>query len=249
MIYIIGIGPGGSTKYLTGRAIEAIGSVHEAIYVGEMIGPEIKRLFAGKKLTTGRLTIEEVSGRLESALNAGSDLALLVPGDPCLYSGQDGRERTVGQYVEWLRSRRAEFEVIPGISSWMALCASAGLDMTEFGTSQAVLVVSLERMLSVSADKNLDWDALEKLNWDALREACVGKPALVLFQSYAQRAKLTKFLQKHYPPGSEVILGYKVSWPEEKILRMPLSVFVRESLGDDLAKHSIIIILPPKSSP
>lgn len=241
MIYIIGIGPGGSPKYLTGRAIEVIGSVDEAIYVGEMIGPEIKRLFAGKNLTTGRLTVQEVGDRLESALNLGHDLAVLVPGDPCLYSGQEGRERTVGQYVEWLRSRRASFEVVPGISSWMALCASAGLDMTEFGTSQAVLVVSLERMLSVSADKKLDWNALGK--------GCVGKPALVLFQSYAQRAKLNDFLQKHYPLESEVILGYKVSWPEEKILRMPLSVFVRESLGDDLAKHSIIIILPPKSSP
>ena len=53
MIYIIGIGPGGSPKYLTGRAIEAIVSVGEAIYVGEMIGPEIKGLFAGKNLTTG----------------------------------------------------------------------------------------------------------------------------------------------------------------------------------------------------
>lgn len=241
MIYIIGIGPGGSPKYLTGRAAEVIGSVGEAIYVGEMIGPRIKGLFAGRNLTTGRLTITDVNGRLESAINAGRDLAILVPGDPCLYSGQVGRERTVGQYVDWLRSRQAEFEVIPGVSSWMALCASAGLDMTEFGTSQAVLVVSLERMLAVSADKKLDWDALGK--------GCASMPALVLFQSYAERAELPAFLSKYYPPDSEVIVGYKVSWPDEKILRMPLSSFVRECLGDDLAKHSIIVILPQKPKP
>ena len=209
--------------------------------MGEMIGPGIKGLFAGRSLTTGRLTITEVNGRLESALNAGRDLAILVPGDPCLYSGQDGRERTVGQYVEWLRSHRAEFEVIPGVSSWMALCASVGLDMTEFGTSQAVLVVSLERMLTVSADKKLDWDSLG--------QGCASMPALVLFQSYAERAALPAFLSKYYPPDSEVIVGYKVSWPDEKILRMPLSSFVRESLGDDLAKHSIIVILPKKPKP
>ena len=241
MIYIIGIGPGGSPKYLTSRAGEVIGSVGEAIYVGEMIGPGIKGLFAGRSLTTGGLTITEVNGRLESALNAGRDLAILVPGDPCLYSGQDGRERTVGQYVEWLRSHRAEFEVIPGVSSWMALCASVGLDMTEFGTSQAVLVVSLERMLTVSADKKLDWDSLG--------QGCASMPALVLFQSYAERAALPAFLSKYYPPDSEVIVGYKVSWPDEKILRMPLFSFVRESLADDLAKHSIIVILPKKPKP
>lgn len=241
MIYIIGIGPGGSPKYLTSRAVEAISSVGEAIYVGEMIGPAIKSMFEGRNLITGRLTVAEVSERLEAALNAGRDLAVLVPGDPCLYSGQDKRERTVGQYVEWLRSKGASFEVIPGISSWMALCATAGLDMTEFGTSQAVLVLSLERMLTVSSDKKLDWDALGR--------RCEGKPALVLFQSYAERAALPGFISKHYPPESEVIIGFKVSWPEEKILRMPLSSFVTSRLGEDLAKHSIIIILPPKPTP
>ena len=239
MIYIIGIGPGGSPKYLTGRAAEVIGSVGEAIYVGEMIGPGIKGLFAGRNLATGRLTITEVNGRLESAINAGRDLAILVPGDPCLYSGQDKRERTVGQYVEWLRSREAAFEVIPGISSWMALCASAGLDMTEFGPSQSVLVLSLERIKTVSPTNELSW------SW--LGRACKRRPALVLFQSYAERAALPAFLSKHYPPETEVILGFKVSWPEEKILRMPLSSFVTSNLGDDLAKHSIIIILPRKS--
>lgn len=241
MIYIIGIGPGGSPKYMTSRAVEVIGSVGEAMYVGEMIGPEIRGLFAGRNLTAGRLTITEVNGRLEFALNAGRDLAILVPGDPCLYSGQDGRERTVGQYVEWLRSRRAEFEVIPGISSWMALCAAAGIDMTEFGTSQAIMVLSLERMLAVSAEKMLDWEALAKV--------CEKRPALVLFQSYAVRGPLAEFLLKHYPPESEVIVGYKVSWPDEKILRMTLSAFGQNQLGDDLAKHSIIIILPKKPSP
>lgn len=241
MIYIIGIGPGGSPRYLTGRAREAIASVDEAIYVGEMIGPAIKELFPPGKLTTGRLSIEEVDERLKSALVAGRRLAILVPGDPCLYSGQDRRERSVGQYVDWLRAQGVEFEVIPGVSSWMALCASDGLDMTEFGTSQAVLVVSLERMLTVSTQKKIDWEALG--------DACRNHPALVLFQSYAERAALPAFLSERYPPGSQVIIGYKVSWPEEKVIRMPLSDFATTKLGDDLAKHSIIIILPPKVTP
>ena len=241
MIYIIGIGPGGSTKYLTARALEVFAKVDEALYVGEMIGPPIRNLFESGKLRAGRLTTDEVRAAMENAISAGRDLAILVPGDPSLYSGQHGREKSVGDYLAWLRSAKAKFEVIPGVSSWMALCASAGLDMTEFGTSQAVLVVSLERMLTVSADKKLDWDALGK--------GCASMPALVLFQSYAERAELPSFLSKYYPPDSEVIVGYKVSWPDEKILRMPLSSFVRESLGDDLAKHSIIVILPQKPKP
>ncbi len=241
MIYIIGIGPGGSAKYLTARALEVISNVDEAIYVGQMIGPEIRDIFPADRLKVGQLPIPEVQDALQGAAANNRSLAILVPGDPALYSGQDKREKTLGEYVAWLRSEGLEFEIVPGISSWMALCASAGLDMTEFGTSQSTVVVSLERMRGVSADKTI--------NWVALGKACESKPALVLFQSYAERAVLPDFLAKYYPPESEVIVGYKVSWPDEKILRMPLSSLAREKLGDNLSKHSIIIILPPKSTP
>ena len=241
MIYIIGIGPGGSTKYLTARALEVFAKVDEALYVGEMIGPPIRNLFESGKLRAGRLTTDEVRAAMENAISAGRDLAILVPGDPSLYSGQHGREKSVGDYLAWLRSAKAKFEVIPGISSWMALCASAGVDMTDFGTSQAVLVVSLERMITVSANKTLDWASLG--------EACQSRPALVLFQSYAERASLPGVLSQHYPQETEVIVGYKISWPEESIHRMPLSAFSTAKLGEDLAKHSIIIILPSKTTP
>ena len=241
MIYIIGIGPGGSAQYLSVRAADLCRQVDEAIYVGEMIGPQIKAMFPPDKLTVGRIPMAEVSHRLEVAIGQGKNIAILVPGDPSLYSGQHEREKSVGQYVESLRAKGVPFEVVPGISSWMALCAAAGVDMTELGTSQAILVLSLERMLTVSADKKLDWTALG--------EACKKRPALVLFQSYAERASLPAFLSGFYPPDSEVIVGYKVSWPDERILRMPLSSFAQQQLGDDLAKHSTIIILPPKPTP
>jgi precorrin-4/cobalt-precorrin-4 C11-methyltransferase len=237
MIYIIGIGPGGSAQYMSARAVELCRQVDEAIYVGEMIGPQIRGMFPPDILTTGRIPLEEVSRRLEVAAEQGKKLAILVPGDPSLYSGQHGREKSVGQYIRWLRTKGVPFEIVPGISSWMALCAVAGIDMTEFGTSQVILVLSLERIRDVSADKKLDWEALGR--------ACEKKPALVLFQSYAERASLPAFLGNIYPPESEVIVGYKVSWPDEKILRMPLSSFVQQQLGDELAKHSMIIILPP----
>lgn len=144
MIYVIGIGPGGSAQYLTTRAAELCRQVDEAIYVGEMIGPQIKAIFPSDKLTVGRIPLEQVSRRLDDAAKEGKSLAILVPGDPSLYSGQHEREKSVGQYVDWLRAKGVPFEIVPGISSWMALCAAAGVDMTEFGTSQAIMVISLD---------------------------------------------------------------------------------------------------------
>jgi precorrin-4/cobalt-precorrin-4 C11-methyltransferase len=235
MIYIIGIGPGGSPAYLTSRARQVIPSLHAAVYVGEMIGPDIRSLFGPGKLKTGRIAEAEVLADIKTAATSGVDLAVLVPGDSSLYSGQHGRERTVGQYVVWLRAMGIAFEIIPGVSSWMALCASAGIDMTSFGSAQGIFVVSLERMASTAADG--------RLNLDSLDESLRYRPSLVLFQSYGCRAELPPLLRRHYPPGTEVVIGYKVSWPEERIIRIPLSAFDVGMLGEDLAKHSIILVL------
>ena len=235
MIYIIGIGPGGSSAYLTHRARQVIQSLNGAVYVGEMIGPEIRALFSPRKLKVGRIAETDVLEAIKGAVMSGVDFAVLVPGDPCLYSGQHGKERTVGQYIVWLRAMGIAFEVIPGISSWMALCASAGIDMTSFGGSQGIFVVSLERMASTASDGKLDLASLD--------ESLIRRPSLVLFQSYGHRSELPAILRRHYPPDAEVIIGYKVSWPEERIIRMPLSAFDSSVLGDDLAKHSILLLL------
>lgn len=235
MIYIIGIGPGGSAKYLSKHALEVIQKLDEAIYVGEMIGPEIRGLFSPDKLKVGRFTFEEVYNDLKKAFSSNSNFAILVPGDPSIYSGQDGRERTVGQYIELIKSSQCEFEIIPGVSSWMALCAKAGLDMTDFDSSQGVMVLSLERMVSTSANKKLDIPSLDKI--------LSNRPSLALFQSYACRKELPSILAQYYHPDSKVIIGYKVSWPDERIVQMTLSDFIKIKLDESLAKHSIILIL------
>ena len=240
MIYIIGIGPGGSAGYLTQRALNIIKDVDEAIYVGEMIGSEIRNLFSPGKLKVGRFTFEEVIISLSNSLSTNTNFAILVPGDPSLYSGQDGKERTVGEYVEWMKSKNTKFEVVPGVSSWMALCGKIGLDMTEFTSSQSILVLSLERLVSNSHNKNLDLSLLDKM--------LSTRPSLALYQSYKHRNELPNILARHYNPNSKVVVGYKVSWPDEKILQMSLSEFMKVELDDNLAKHSLILILSKNSS-
>lgn len=235
MIYIIGIGPGGSVAYLTERARQVSPTLRSAIYVGEMIGENVRKFFGADRVKVGRIPEKEVLDDIRKAADAGENLALLVPGDPCLYSGQEGRERTVADYADWLRQNGVSFEVLPGVSSWMALCAACAIDMTSFGWSQAIHVVSLERMRSQSPGGVLDMARLEKV--------LATRPSLVLFQSYACRHELVASLRRHYPGSTTVIVGYKVSWPEERILRMRLDDLDLATLGDDLAKHSIIIVL------
>lgn len=210
-------------------------SLHSAIYVGEMISPDVRSFFGGEKVKFGRIPEGEVLDHIRKADDTGGNLALLVPGDPCLYSGQQGRELTVGHYARLLSEQGIRFEVVPGISSWMALCAACAIDMTSPGLSQTIHLVSLERMRTQSPDGQLDIAALEKV--------FSTRPSLVLFQSYACRHELAPVLLSSYPASTRIVIGYKVSWPEERILRMRLSELDIDKLDDDMSKHSIIIVL------
>jgi precorrin-4/cobalt-precorrin-4 C11-methyltransferase len=122
----------------------------------------------------------------------------------------------------------------------MALCGKIGLDMTEFTSSQSILVLSLERLVSNSYNTNLDLSLLDKM--------LSTRPSLALYQSYKHRNELPNILARHYNPNSKVVVGYKVSWPDEKILQMSLSEFMKVELDDNLAKHSLILILSKNSS-
>jgi len=236
MISIIGIGPGGSAASLTQEALDAIRSAEAGMYVGEMIGSEIKALFAPERLRTGRIPESDVLAALELAASLGTNFALLVPGDPSLYSGQRDRERSLGQYVEWLRSRGFAHRVLPGISSWQALCARIGLDMTDPSRSQSVFVTSVERLLAKQDSQQLASTSIESV----LRL----RPTLVLFQSYRDRKEILSLLRTHYPPTTEVVLGYKVSWPgEERIVRRTLAELDLDKLGDEMLKHTLMIVL------
>lgn len=72
MIYIIGIGPGGSPDHLTSRARQVMSTLRGAVYVGEMIGPGIRSLLPPDRLRTGDIAASEVLASIRAAATAGA---------------------------------------------------------------------------------------------------------------------------------------------------------------------------------
>ena len=70
MIHIVGIGPGGDIGYLTLNALKVIEAVEVGIYIGEMIGEDIKSLFKNKKLFTGSINNQKVLSIIETAYSS-----------------------------------------------------------------------------------------------------------------------------------------------------------------------------------
>jgi precorrin-4/cobalt-precorrin-4 C11-methyltransferase len=236
MIYIIGIGPGNDVGYLTINAFDAIQNSDIGIYVGEMIGESIKELFNAKELKTGRnVDKKTVLSVIDTAYSSNKVVALLMPGDVSLYSGQFAEQFTLHDFIEIFNQRKYQFKIIPGISSMNALCAEAKIDLTPFSNSQNIIITSIERL----KDNN-------QFNFNEIETLLAQKSNLIFYQSFRDWFIIQELLVKHYAPETKIIFAYKISWHDEIIIETTLENAEKNIKGKELSKHTIILILPNK---
>lgn len=234
MIYIVGVGPGNSLEYLTLKAYQVIKSADVGIYIGEMIGSDIKDVFKDSKLYCGRhLSIDNVKNLIVNYYQQCKSIALMMPGDVSLYSGQFNEQLCVGEYVHWLNNKQMDFELIPGISSFSAANAKLKLDLTNFIQSQNVFISSFERLKDL---KQFDDEKLQRI--------LSTQPNLVLFQSFREWDDIKPIIKKHYSPKSRIIFVYKISWNDEVIIDSTLENVEQALHEKQISKHSLIIVTP-----
>ena len=127
-VQVIGVGPGGA-ELLTLEARTAIDAA-EVVFAAARHMP----------LAPGALPLEPLSdapGRIREAMERGARTAVLVSGDPCLYS-------LLGMLRRELGAER--IEVIPGLGAIQAFCARMGVLWQD-----AKIISGHGRSLSVSA--------------------------------------------------------------------------------------------------
>ncbi len=176
-VYIIGAGPG-DPGLITLKALRALQEadviVYDYLVSDEIIrlrdrkllaaaategageGPEeknpVKLIYAGKQGGEHTLTQEEINYRLVDEAACGQVVARLKGGDPFIF-GRGGEE------AEVLARQGIPFEVIPGVTSAIAVPAYAGIPLTHRNfTSTLAFVTGHEDPAKAKSD--IDWLAL-----------------------------------------------------------------------------------------
>lgn len=127
--YLAGAGPGdlGLVTLKTRRVLETADTVvYDALCNPEMLawapkGVEI--IYAGKKAGRHTMAQEEINDLLVKLTREGKRVVRLKGGDPFLF-GRGGEE------AEALATAKLKFEIIPGVSSALAVPAYAGIPVT-----------------------------------------------------------------------------------------------------------------------
>ncbi|MBN1382991.1 MAG: uroporphyrinogen-III C-methyltransferase [Deltaproteobacteria bacterium] len=223
-VYIIGAGPG-DPGLITVKGTQCLEKADVVIY-DHLVSEEILRhvtgaarfIYAGKEGGAHTLTQDQINVRLVEEAQKGKIVARLKGGDPFIF-GRGGEEADV------LAEAGIPFEVIPGVTSAIAVPAYAGIPLTHRGyTSAVAFVTGHER-----PDKDesaIDWERLS------------GIGTLVFLMGVKNLPRITAELIKHgRSPDTPAALIRWGTTPEQQTLT--------GTLQDICQKAEAIRFLPP----
>jgi uroporphyrinogen III methyltransferase / synthase len=140
-VYLVGAGPG-DPSLISVKAVQCLRKADVVIYdqlaAGQALGysrDEAEKIFVGK---TGKVHFaeqDEINLLLMKKAKQGNIVVRLKGGDPFVF-GRGGEE------ADFLHNNGVAFEVVPGITSAIAVPAYAGIPVTHRGMSSSVAIVT-----------------------------------------------------------------------------------------------------------
>ena len=156
-VYLVGAGPG-DPGLMTVRGLELLRNASVIVYdqlvnpaLLEEAGTHTTRIFVGKKAGRHCIAQEEINQVLIAHARAGHEVVRLKGGDPFVF-GRGGEE------AEALAEAEIHFEIVPGVSSAVAVPAYAGIPLTHRNYASSFAVVTGHE--ARKANSSLDWAKL-----------------------------------------------------------------------------------------
>ena len=148
-VFIVGAGPG-NPELITVKGQRLLKEADVIIYAGSLVNPAL--LDVAKKgaeiHNSASMTLPEVIDTITAAVKAGKMVVRLHTGDPAIYGA-------IQEQMDELKKRNIEFEVVPGVSSFLATAAALKQEYTLPDISQTVIITRNEGRTPVPERESL----------------------------------------------------------------------------------------------
>jgi precorrin-4/cobalt-precorrin-4 C11-methyltransferase len=224
-VYFIGAGPG-DPDLLTIRGRRLIERCPVCLYAGSLVPKEIIACAPphATVINTAELHLDQIIARMAQAHAAGQDVARVHSGDPSLYGA-------IAEQIRRLDELEIPFDIVPGVSSFTAAAAALRLELTPAGANQTVILTRAEGRTGLPAN-------------ESLVELARHRVGLVLFLSAAQVPAVVDALLPHYGADAPVAVAYRVSWPDQVLLRCTLATLAEQMRAAKITLTALILIGP-----
>ncbi len=226
-VVFVGAGPGAS-DLITLRGARVIAEADIVIWASSLVDAGI---VANTK--PGALVIDSASESLEDitplyqrAHDEGLLVARVHTGDPSIY-GATAEQRRICERIG------IPHRTIPGVSAFSAAAARMDAEITIPEVSQTLILTRLEGGRTPMPDR------------ETVRGFAAHGVTMALYLSAARNKVLQEeLLAGGYPPETPCIVGYKVSWPDELVLRCRLDDLSATMKEHKLWKHTVVLVGP-----
>ena len=222
-VALVGAGPG-DPGLMTVRGLELLRRAHVVVY-DRLVDPRLldeapraRRIFAGKASGNHALPQERINALLIMHARRGRRVVRLKGGDPFVF-GRGGEE------AEALAHARIPFEVVPGVSSAVAVPAYAGIPLTHRGVASSFAVVTGHER--PGGESSVDWARLARAS-----------DTLVVLMGVESLPRITRALIAHGRPAATPVA--LVRWGTTSAQET-----VTGTLGDIAARAARARLEPP----
>ena len=222
-VYFIGAGPG-DPELITVKGKRIIESSGYCIYAGSLVNKDILNYCSDstKIYDSASMALDEIIKVMEEANDKNVDVARVHTGDPSIYGA-------IQEQMSELDKREIDYEVVPGVSSFLAAASALKQELTLPGVSQTIIITRIEGRTPVPETEKLE--VLSKT-----------KATLCIFLSVKEIKRVAEILKPAYGNDCPVAIVYKASWSDEKIINSDLDNVVEATIQNDIKKTAMIIV-------
>ena len=224
MIHFIGAGPG-DPELLTIKGKRLIDRADVIIYAGSLVN---KAVLADRKpeaevYNSAYMTLEEVTEVMKKADEKGQDVARVHTGDPSIYGA-------IREQMDILEALKIDYEVIPGVSSFLAAAASMKKEYTLPGVSQTVILTRMEGRTPVPSK-------------ESIQSFAAHQATMVVFLSTGMLEELSRrLIEGGYREDTPAAIVYKATWPDEKKFVCTVGTLAKTAAENNITKTALMII-------
>jgi precorrin-4/cobalt-precorrin-4 C11-methyltransferase len=123
------------------------------------------------------------------------------------------------------------FEVIPGISAFQLAAAKLKIELTVPGVVQTIILTRISGRTEVPKREEL-------------ASLAAHQASLCLYLSARHVEQAQAKLMEHYPSDLPVAICYRLGWPDEKIVLVPLDKMAVATRENNLLRTTMYVISP-----
>lgn len=233
VVYLVGAGPG-DPGLLTLRGRDCLARADVVLFdylvndqILEHAPPAAQRICRGRHGQGRLLTQTEINQQMVAAAQAGKTVVRLKGGDPAVFGH-------LAEEVAALEAAGIRFEIVPGITAWLAASAYAQVPLTDRAKSSAVSLVTGQETREKTSE-GLDYASLAQF-----------PGTLVFYMGVTTAGSWSEALiHGGKPPQTPVLVIRRCSWPDQKSFRCSLaevSTLLDQSRPDKIRPPVLVIV-------